>query len=145
VETAHLIGGLAVLATNLLAGVWGGLAWLRQSPSVAFWYLLRAAQAAVVIQVLLGAIELLLGREAPDGLHYVYGVLPLAVALLAETVRAGAAERELEGLDFDSLPRDRQRLIAHGIVRRETGIMAASALIVVFLALRAAGTSGELL
>jgi hypothetical protein len=143
-ETAHLIGGIAVLATNLVAGAWGAIAWLRQEPSVPFWTLLRIAQAAVVAQVLLGAILVLSGRESPDGLHYVYGLLPLVVSLLAEAIRAGAAERELVGLDFDSLPRERQRLIALAIVRRETGIMAASALIVLFLALRAAGTSGEL-
>ena len=142
-ETAHLIGGVAVLATNLLAGVWGATAWLRRTPSVRFWYALRVAQAAVVIQVLLGTILLLLDREA-DGLHYVYGILPLAVALLAEGVRAGAAERELTGLDFDSLPKARQRVIALAIVRREMGIMAVSTLIVFFLALRAAGTSGGL-
>ncbi len=143
-ETVHTLGGVAVLVTNLLAGAWGGVAWLRQEPSVAFWYLLRVAQVAVVVQVLLGAILLLLGREA-DGLHYVYGVLPLVVSLLAEGVRAGAAERELTGLDFDSLPRQRQRAIAMAIVRRETGIMTVSALVVFFLALRAAGTSGGLL
>jgi hypothetical protein len=143
VESVHTLGGVAVLVTNLLAGAWGGVAWLRQEPSVAFWYLLRIAQVAVVVQVMLGAILLLLGREA-DGLHYVYGVLPLVVSLLAEGVRAGAAERELTGLDFDSLPRQRQRDIAMAIVRRETGIMTVSALVVFFLALRAAGTGGGL-
>jgi hypothetical protein len=144
-ETVHLILGVTVLATNAVAGLWGGLAWLRARPSVAFWYLLRAAQAAVVLQILAGTILLMLGNQAPDDLHYVYGVLPLVVTLLAEAARAGAAERELAGLDFDSLPKDRQRLIALGIFRRETGIMAVSALVVLFLALRAAGTSGELL
>jgi hypothetical protein len=144
VETVHTLGGVAVLVTNLLAGAWGGVAWLRQEPSVAFWYLLRIAQVAVVVQVLLGAILLLLGREA-DGLHYVYGVLPLVVSLLAEGVRAGAAERELTGLDFDSLPRQRQRAIAMAIVRRETGITTVSSMVVFFLALRAAGTGGALL
>ena len=98
-----------------------------------------------MVQVLLGATLLLLGREAPDDLHYLYGVLPLAVTLLAEAARAGAAERELEGLDFDALPKDRQRAFALAIVRRETGIMAVSALVVLGLALRAAGTSGHLL
>jgi len=131
-----VIGGIAVVATNLLAGGWGAAAWVRRRPSVAFWYLLRIAQATVLIQVLLGAALLLLGREA-DGLHYLYGLLPLAVSLLAEAARTGAAERELTGLDFDSLPRDRQRLIALAIVRRETGIMSVSALLIVFLALRA--------
>ena len=97
-----------------------------------------------MLQVLAGSVLLLLGDEAPDGLHYVYGTLPLLVALLAEGARAGAAERELAGIDFDSLPKDRQRLIALGIVRRETGIMTVSTLVVFFLALRAAGTSGGL-
>jgi hypothetical protein len=140
----HLIVGLIVIAANLLAGAWGGIAWIRQQPAVGFWYVLRFAQAAVVLQVILGAVLLVLGREpAQPGLHYLYGVLPLVVSLLAEGVRAGAAERELEGLDFESLPRARQRLIALAIVRRETGIMAASALVIFFLALRAAGTSGR--
>lgn len=142
-DTAHLIGGVAVLATNLVAGAWGGAAWLRRIPSVGFWYALRVAQLAVVVQVLLGAALLLSGREA-DGLHYVYGVLPLVVTLIAEGIRSGVAEHELAGLDFESLPRDRQRLVVDAIVRRETGVMAVSALIVLFLALRAAGTNGGL-
>lgn len=142
-ETVHLIGGVAVIAANLVAGAWGGIAWLRNRPAVGFWYALRVAQGAVVIQVLLGSILLLLGDEAP-GLHYLYGILPLVVSLLAEGVRSGAAERELTGLDFDSLPKERQRLIAVAIVRRETGIMAVSALIVLFLAIRAAATNGVL-
>jgi hypothetical protein len=144
VDTVHLTVGIAVIAANLLAGAWGGYAWLRERPAVGFWYVLRFAQVAVVVQVMLGAVLLLLGRApAQPGLHYLYGVLPLLVSLLAEAIRAGAAERELEGLDFDALPRGRQRLIALAIVRRETGIMAASAWVIVFLALRAAGTSGE--
>ncbi len=66
------------------------------------------------------------------------------MTLLAEAMRAGASERELEGIDFDSLPTDRKRSFAMAIVRRETGIMAVSAWVVLFLALRAAGTSGHL-
>jgi len=140
-ETVHLITGIAVLAGNLVAGTWGGIAWVQNRPAVGFWYALRCAQVAVVVQVIVGAILLLLNRQAPDELHYLYGVLPLAVSLLAESVRATAAGRELEGLDFDSLPASRQRTIAMAIVRRETGIMAVSALVITFLALRAAGTS----
>ncbi len=143
-ETVHLVVGVGVLITNLAAGAVGGIAWLRREPSVPFWYLLRVAQAAVVLQILLGTILLLLGHEAPDDLHYVYGVLPLLVTLLAEAARAGAAERELEGVDFDALPEDRQHRFALAIVRRETGIMAVSALVVFGLALRAAGTSSGL-
>jgi hypothetical protein len=138
----HLAVGIAVIAANLVAGGWGAAAWLRREPSVRFWYALRVAQVAVVLQVGLGAILLLSGREAASGLHYVYGVAPLLVSLLAEAARAGAADRELVGLDFESLPRERQRSIASAIVRRETGIMAVSALVIFLLALRAATTAG---
>ncbi len=143
-ETLHLIVGVGVLVTNLAAGALGAVTWLRRRSSVAFWYVLRVAQGTVVLQVLLGAILVLSGHESPDDLHYVYGALPLLVSLLAEAARAGAAERELEGVDFDSLPTDRQHAFALAIVRRETGIMAVSALVVFGLALRAAGTSGAL-
>jgi hypothetical protein len=136
----HLVVGVAVLASNLVAGLWGGIAWLRSVPTVGFWYALRAAQAAVVLQLAIGALLLLSGREAESGLHYLYGVLPLLISLLAEGARAGAAERELVGLDFESLPQTRQRTIAEAIVRRETGIMAVSALVIFGLALRAATT-----
>lgn len=139
-DTVHLITGVAVLATNLGAGLWGAVAWFRQAPSEGFWYLLRTAQALMVAQVLVGAILLLINRQS-DGLHYLYGVLPILVSMLAEGARAGASARELEGIDFDALPRDRQRLVALAIFRRETGIMAVSALVVFGLALRAAGTS----
>ncbi|MDX6638037.1 MAG: hypothetical protein QOJ01_1548 [Solirubrobacterales bacterium] len=138
----HIATGFLLLATNALAGVWGGVAWVRKLPTVGFWYALRVAQVVVVIQVALGSILLLSGRNAPSGLHYLYGVLPLMVSLAAEALRSGVSERELEGLDFDSLPRERRRAIALAIVRRETGIMAVSALVVLGLALRAIGTSG---
>jgi hypothetical protein len=141
VDTLHLVLGVAVIALNLLAGAWGGIAWLRQRPSVSFWYVLRAAQVAVVVQVLVGGVLVLLGEEATGALHYIYGLAPLLVSLLAEAARAGAAERELGAAEFQSLPRERQRLVALAIVRREMGIMALSALVILFLSLRAAGTS----
>jgi len=142
VVTVHLVVGITVIATNLAAGGWGGIMWLRREPSVGFWYALRVAQVAVVLQAALGAILLLSGHEAASGLHYLYGLLPVGISLLAEAVRAGAAERELVGLDFESLPKDRQRGIALAVVRRETGIMAVSALVIFLLALRAATTAG---
>ena len=138
----HLTVGVAVIASNLVAGVWGGIAWLRSVPSVGFWYALRIAQGAVVLQVALGTVLLLSGHEAQSGLHYLYGVLPLGISLLAEGARAGAAEREIEGLDFESLPKARQQAIAMEIVRREMGIMAVSALVILGLAIRAATTGG---
>ncbi len=139
----HLVVGLSVLALNLAAGLLGGYCWLRDQASVPFWYLLRAAQVAVFIQVMLGALLVFSGHKPPDDLHYVYGMLPLLVSLLAEGARAGAANQELAGLDFDSLPGQRQRELALAIVRREMGIMTVSCWVIFFLALRAAGTSGH--
>jgi hypothetical protein len=138
----HAANGALLLAANLLAGAWGAVAWWKSIPTVGFWYALRVAQVAVVLQVGLGSILLLSGREADTALHYLYGVLPLVVSLAAEALRTGISERELEGLDFDSLPEGRRRAIAMAISRRETGVMAVSALVVFLLALRALGTTG---
>ncbi len=140
----HLAMGIAVMSSNLLAGGWGAIAWYLRKPTVGFWYALRVAQAAVVIQVAIGGVLVLLGNEPPDGLHYVYGLLPLLVTLLAEGSRSGMADRELEGLDFDAQPRSRQAELAAAIARNEMGVMALSALIVFLLALRAGFTSGGL-
>ena len=140
-KDVHLVAGVAVLVLNLVAGTWGGIAWLRQRASLGFWYALRAAQVAVVLEVMLGTLLLFLGNEAPDRLHYLYGALPLLVSLFAEGARAGAAGQELGDTDFEALPPDRQRLLALAIVRRETGIMALSCIVIFFLTLRAAFTS----
>jgi len=140
----HLAVGIAVMALNLLAGGWGALAWLRRRSSIRFWYVLRMAQASVVVQVLLGAVLLTSGREAQDGWHYMYGAAPLLVILFAEGMRVGAAQREVGDLDFGTLAARDQRAIALKIVHREMGIMAAAALLIVAFAVRAAQTSGHL-
>ena len=138
----HLVVGVVLIVLNLAAGLVGGIAWFRDKPSVPFWYLLRAAQASVVVQALLGLTLLVSGHEPPDDLHLLYGILPLLVSFLAEGARAGAAERELGETDFEALPGDQQQSIALAIVRREMGIMAVSCGVIFFLALRAATTSG---
>jgi hypothetical protein len=140
----HLVTGVAVLLLNLAAGALGGIAWFRNRPSVPFWYLRRAAHASVFLQVMLGGLLIFTNHEAPDDLHYLYGVLPLVVSFLAEGARAGAAERELGDVDVESLSAETQQSLALAIVRREMGIMAVSCGVIFFLALRAAATSGHL-
>jgi hypothetical protein len=135
---------VAVIALNLLAAVWGAVAWATRQPSVSFWYVLRAAQASVIVQVLLGALLLVAGREANDALHYMYGAAPLAVNLFAEGMRVGAAQREVADVDFKSLEAADQRVIALRIVRREIAIMTVAALLIVAFAVRAAQVSGHL-
>lgn len=136
----HLVLGVALLVTNLVAGAWGGVAWLQRRPSVGFWYALRVAQTAVILQVLLGMLLVFTGHGG-DELHILYGTLPLLVSFLAELARAGAAAQELGELDFRSLPEERQRELGLVIVRREMGIMAVACLVIFGLALRAAGTT----
>lgn len=139
----HLVLGVAVIAANTVAGAWGAVAWLRRSPSVVFWYLLRAAQAVVVLQVGVGLALVFGGLRPPDGLHVVYGIAPLVVTLVTEAMRVGAAQRELDDVgDLDATPRDEQVLVARRVVRREMGIMAVGALVIVTLGLRAAFTAG---
>ncbi len=139
----HLVVGCALIALNLIAFAVGGVAWLRRRASIPFWYLLRAAQLSVFLQALLGSLLLFSGHEADDQLHYLYGILPLAISFVAEGARAGAAQRELGDLDFESLPAADQQSLALAIVRREMGIMVVSCGVIFFLALRAATTSGQ--
>jgi hypothetical protein len=138
----HIAVGMLVILLNLAAGAIGGWAWFKLRPSVPFWYLLRFAQVAVFIQAALGGLLLVTGHSAKEDLHYLYGVLPLVISFIAEGARLGAAQRELGELDIESFPPEAQESIAMQIVRREMGIMAVSCIVIFFLAVRAATTSG---
>jgi heme A synthase len=138
----HIAVGICLIALNAAAGVVGGVAWYRDRPSVPFWYLLRAAQVSVVVQAFLGGLLVVTNHEPKEGLHYLYGILPLVVSFIAEGARADAAQREVGETDYEALPQADQESLALAIVRREMGIMAVSCGVIFFLALRAAGTSG---
>jgi len=138
----HIAVGVCLIALNAAAGLVGGVAWYRDRPSIPFWYLLRAAQVSVFIQALLGGLLVVTNHEPEDGLHYLYGILPLLVSFIAEGARADAAQREVGETDYENLPPADQESLALAIVRREMGIMAVSCGVIFFLALRAAGTSG---
>jgi len=133
-----MVVGIAVLATNAAAGGWGAVAWLRKDPSVWFWYLLRGAQAAVVVQAVIGFGLLAQGERAPDGLHAAYGFAPLAITLFSEGMRVGVAQRELEGIeDVEGLERSEQIAIARRVALAEMGVMTIGVLMILTLALRA--------
>ncbi|MDQ4129706.1 MAG: hypothetical protein M3133_01725 [Actinomycetota bacterium] len=139
----HAVLGVAVIASNLAAGAWGGIAWLRGTPSAIFWYLLRLAQVVVVVEVVLGLVLLAQGSEPPDGLHFLYGAAPLLVTLVSEAMRAGLTQGELERVeDLEALEHGEQVALARRIVVRETGVMAVGALLIVTLALRAVASGG---
>jgi heme A synthase len=138
----HIAVGMCVILLNLAAGAIGGWAWFKSRPSVPFWYLLRFAQVSVFVQAALGGLLLVTDHSAKENLHYLYGILPLVISFLAEGARLGAAQRELGDLDIESFPPEAQESIAQQIVRREMGIMAVSCIVIFFLAVRAATTSG---
>ena len=140
-----MVVGIAVLVSNAVAAAWGAIGWLRKDAraSLAFWPLLRVAQATVVIQVVLGFLLLARGASAPDGLHVAYGVSPLIITVISEAMRAGIAQRELEDVeDVDALDRREQVALAKRVALGEMGVMTVGALLIVTLALRAYQTGG---
>ncbi|MDQ4129924.1 MAG: hypothetical protein M3133_02855 [Actinomycetota bacterium] len=139
----HAVLGIALLAANGLAAAWGAVAWARKRPSVAFWPLLRLAQAVVAAQVVLGLILLARGAQAPDGLHLAYGIAPLVITLVSEGMRVGAAQRELAEIDdLEQLDRPQQVAVARRVAISEMGVMTVGLLLILTLSLRAYQTGG---
>ena len=139
----HLVLGIAVLVSNAVAATWGGIAWTRRVPSSVFWYLLRVAQVVVVAEVVLGLVLLAEGKRPPDTLHYVYGIAPLVISLIAEGARVAVAQSEVaQAGDLEALDRRERILLARRIVLREMGTMTIGAILIVTLSLRAASTGG---
>jgi hypothetical protein len=146
--TTAVVWGAIVLGTlNALPGLFGAWRWYRHEGSHGFWVLLRVAQvAAIVYAVAVGALAVA-GHSSSENLFYLYALLPLAIAFVAEQLRLASAQTILDQREIPSaqaigeLAEDEQRQIVALIVRREMGVMCLSALVVVFLALRAAETA----
>ena len=144
-KQVHLVVGVITIVLSGAAGVYGTWCWWRVRNSVWFWRLLRASQAAIVVEAALGGILILLGHKSP-GLHTLYGVLPLFVSFIAEQLRVSTAQMVLDKGGFESaqdvgkLPESEQREIVVTIMRREVGVMALAALVNTVLLARAAMT-----
>jgi hypothetical protein len=145
VKDIHLIFGVITIVLTGLAAAWGAWCWWRVRSSPWFWRLLRASQAAVVVQAALGGVLLLMHRKAP-GLHVLYGVLPLLVSFFAEQLRISAAQMVLDQRGFESsqevgrLPAADQQEVVVAILQRELGFMVIAAVVNVLLLGRAAMT-----
>jgi hypothetical protein len=148
---AVVAAALAAAALNAAAAALGGWLWYVGEPSLrgarAFWILVRIGQgSALTLALAVGSLAAA-GNYSRDDLFYLYALLPIAVAFIGEQLRIAAAQTVLDqrGLPgaqaVGRLPEGEQReLVAH-IVRREIGLMATCALVVAFLALRAASTA----
>jgi hypothetical protein len=147
VTGAVLDGALAVAAVNAVAALLGAWYWYREQASRAFWLCLRVGQGAALAFALGVGVLALAGQYSSENLFYLYALLPLAIAFVAEQLRVASAQTILDQHDLQSaqavgeLPQEEQLAIVGAIVRREMGVMAVSAVVVVFLALRAAGTA----
>ncbi len=137
----------AVAVLNALPALLGGWRWYRGEPSRFFWVLLRVGQVgALVLAVTAGGL-VLTGHTATDNLFYLYAALPVVIGFVAEQLRITSTQTVLDqrGLPdaqaVGALPELEQRQIVAAIVRREMGIMALSAFVVVILAARAAATA----
>jgi hypothetical protein len=145
-DTAAL-GALAVAAVNALAGAYGGWRWWTVAPSRLFWVLARLGQGAAAALALLVGVLAAAGYVPADGLFWLYALLPVAVSLVGEQFRIASAATVLEARDLEDaravgrLDEDGQRSVVLAIVRREMGVMAASAIVLAFLAARAWGTA----
>ena len=138
------IGALVTLAVNGAAGAFAGLRWWQVDPSRAVWPLLRAGQIVAGCQALLAGILFAAGYRPADELFWLYALLPVAIGFVAEQLRIASAEQVLENRDLPdaqavgALPENEQRSVVLAVVRREIGVMALAAVVVAFLALRAA-------
>jgi hypothetical protein len=147
VTAVVVLAASLVAALNGLAGLLGGWCWYREAPGRGFWPLLRVAQVAAVAFAAFVGVLAAVGRDSHDGLFYLYALLPLAVAFVAEQLRLASAQTILDQRQLPDaeavgrLAQDEQHAVVAAILRREMGVMALSALVVVFLAWRAAETA----
>jgi hypothetical protein len=147
VKLIHLILGVLCIALMGGAGVWGAWCWYRVRDSPLFWRLLRAGQAAVVLEAALGGVLVLAGKKE-SSLHLIYGLLPIGISFVAEQLRIASAQMILDSKGFESsadvgrLPESEQRVVVVSILQRELGVMVLAALVILVLLIRAAGTGG---
>ncbi len=140
-------GAIALVVLNAVPGLLGAWRWYRCESSRGFWVLLRVAQVGAILYAVAVGVLAAAGHSSTDQLFYLYALLPLAIAFVAEQLRVASAQTILDLHDLDDaqalgvLPEDDQHGIVAAIVRREMGVMSLSALVVVFLALRAAETA----
>ncbi len=142
----HVAIGVAMVAASLAAALLGAWQWWRSAggPHFWFWRLLRASQALTVLAAADGLILVVLGEDLPE-LHLVYGLTPIGVSFLAEQLRLASADTVLQARDLENaqamrgLPEAEQQAIVRQIMRRELGVMAASAFVVAVLGMRAGG------
>jgi hypothetical protein len=91
--------GFAVVGVFAIGWLWGLGAWIaRRGPGAGYWVWLPVAQLVAGLQAVYGIALLLFGRRLEAGgtlggtLHYVYGLLPILLFVIAHVIaRSGNA------------------------------------------------------
>jgi hypothetical protein len=147
VTAAVAWAAIALAALNAVPGLLGAWRWYRHESSRGFWLLLRVAQVGALVFAVAVGVLAAAGHASSEELFYLYSLLPLAIGFVAEQLRVASAQTILDQHQLPSaqavgeLADEEQHEIVALIVRREMGVMCLSALVVVFLALRAAETA----
>jgi hypothetical protein len=145
-NAAQLIG-LAVAVLSGLSAIVGIVIYTRALDTDRFWPLMRATQFAAIGQAVFAGVAAALGHRPDSALYWLYAALPVAVSLIAEQLRIGAAQSILDAHDLPDaqavgkLDEAGQYRIVYEILRRELAVMAIAAAVICFLALRAASTA----
>ncbi|MBJ7243954.1 MAG: hypothetical protein JHD03_03950 [Solirubrobacteraceae bacterium] len=139
---ALLVAALGALGT--LAGAW---AWWQGSLERGFWILWRVTQLATTALAAVALIVFVADYKPASGLFWLYMLLPIAVSIIAEQLRAASADAVLSSRDLDDaqavgkLPASEQRLIVATIANRELAVAAVACFVIAFLALRVIATA----
>lgn len=101
----HRILGFLVVGVFTVGWLWGLGAWIaKRGPGDGYWVWLTIAQVVAGTQAILGIVLLVFGRRlVAEGtlgglLHYVYGLLPLLLFVIAHVI-ARAGNASMVGLD----------------------------------------------
>jgi len=88
VTDIHIGLGVVVIAINLIAGIWGLFVWKQKLPANKYFaQVLAASQTVIIGQAVLGLLLLSQNLRAAQQLHYVYGLLPVAMIIFAYSAR----------------------------------------------------------
>jgi hypothetical protein len=145
-NAVHAVVGFAALGLTAAAALLGAWCWWQVRTTAWFWRALRASQAVIILDVVLGGVDYLVYRK-PPGLHVLYGVLPLLVSLIAEQLRIASAQMVLDARGHASaqevaaLAPEEQRVVVLSIMQREIAVMTLSALVNIVLLWRAWATA----
>lgn len=101
-RTLHSYWAYAVVATNLVVGLWGVVRWRRKGTgSRPFWIALGVAWATIYVQGFLGLA--IFERYRPPFRHHFYGFLFAIVTLMIFPLRNDEERRRIAAFSFATL------------------------------------------